>query len=366
MGSSAQLDTLPWFNVDTIAVEFSTDVDVEKTDLSLWGVTVEQYGFAADPAGFSYDDVNYVATWTLDPDQKIEQPDKLLIDLDGDAGGVTDTGANLLDGDWTDGSDEYPSGDGTAGGDFRFRFNMLPGDAYDRNGEVRPPDWVEIRARLGDEPGDPDYTIFYDVYDGDGEIRPPDWVEARARLGDELPGDEPAPPQAAPDAGTIGVADIRPPWGLLMDPRPDWLPFPGPPTEPITNDEDEHTVIPPAKPLPLEPDATADFTAVVDPEPTEEVTTGIEAPPSDGNPDDSSPHDGNSSHGNPDDDGLEAADVSMIDHDDERAPATSALRASVWDEALLLVAQEMNDRDDDEREGAPDSLLPDLLFFIPE
>ena len=86
VGSSAQLDPLPWFNVDTITIQFSQHVIVEKADLSLWGVTFPQYAFAADPAGFSYDEVNRVATWTLS--QAISQPDKLLIDLDGSSAGV--------------------------------------------------------------------------------------------------------------------------------------------------------------------------------------------------------------------------------------------------------------------------------------
>ena len=33
-----------------------------------------------------------------------------------------------LDGEWIDGTAVMPSGDGTAGGNFSFRFNTLPGD----------------------------------------------------------------------------------------------------------------------------------------------------------------------------------------------------------------------------------------------
>jgi hypothetical protein len=36
--------------------------------------------------------------------------------------------AKSLDGDWTNGTSNYPSGNGTAGGDFNFVFNVLPGD----------------------------------------------------------------------------------------------------------------------------------------------------------------------------------------------------------------------------------------------
>jgi hypothetical protein len=34
------------------------------------------------------------------------------------------------------GADTYPSGDGTAGGDFLFRINLLPGDV-NRDGQAR-------------------------------------------------------------------------------------------------------------------------------------------------------------------------------------------------------------------------------------
>ena len=46
--------------------------------------------------------------------------------------------------------------------------------------------------------------------------------------------------------------------------------------------------------------------------------------------------------------------------------ATSAVAASVWDEALLLVAQQLNDHDEDAEEEAPEGLLPDLLALTPD
>jgi hypothetical protein len=160
-------------------------------------VTVAQYGFLADPGGFSYNNVDHVATWTLNQD--ISQPDKLRIDLDGDTGGVTDTAGILLDGEWTDASDTYPSGNDVPGGDFRFRFNVLPGDA-DQSGQVRTLDWRNIRLQLGAVPGDANYSIFYDV-DGSGRIRTLDWRNARLRLGDQLPTGDPGPPPSATMVG---------------------------------------------------------------------------------------------------------------------------------------------------------------------
>ena len=187
VGSADQLKTLPWFNIDEVAIQFSGDVIVVEGNLGLMGVEVTQYGYASP--GFSYDNVTYVATWTLD--QQIDQPDKLLIDLSG----VTDTASNALDGEWTNEVSTYPSGDGAPGGDFQFRFNVLPGDA-DQSGWVTGPDWGRIRQQLGTLPGQPGYSILYDV-DGSGWITGPDWGRTRARLGDQLPTGEPSPLSSA-------------------------------------------------------------------------------------------------------------------------------------------------------------------------
>ena len=45
------------------------------------------------------------------------------------ASAVKDVSGNALDGEWTNGASVYPSGNGIAGGDFDFAFNVLPGDA---------------------------------------------------------------------------------------------------------------------------------------------------------------------------------------------------------------------------------------------
>ena len=50
---------------------------------------------------------------------------------------VTDLAGNVLDGEWNNPSsysqvgstDMFPSGNGSAGGDFAFRFDVLPGDS---------------------------------------------------------------------------------------------------------------------------------------------------------------------------------------------------------------------------------------------
>ena len=212
VGSSDQLRTLPWFNIDEIAVQFSEDVNVSQTDLDLIGLTVAQYGYATP--GFSYDNVNYVATWTLS--QEIDEPDKLLIDL----GGVTDTAGNPLDGEWTNGTATYPSGDGTPGGDFQFRFNILPGDVR-QTGLVTSADWSAVRARVFQMPGGPEYSVFLDV-DGSGLITSSNWSRTRSRVFDQLPSGEPgaslptAPPEVLGDSWELDLA-----FALVLDRRTD-------------------------------------------------------------------------------------------------------------------------------------------------
>ena len=122
---------------------------VTEGDLVLTGVNVPSYGFSA----FSYDAVAHRATWTIS--QNLSR-DKLLLDLDGStANAVADTAGNRLDGEWTNptwsppsaptGGDAWPSGDGTAGGDFQFRINVLPGDV-NQDGTVNVSDLAVLAA----------------------------------------------------------------------------------------------------------------------------------------------------------------------------------------------------------------------------
>ncbi|NUQ63079.1 MAG: SUMF1/EgtB/PvdO family nonheme iron enzyme [Pirellulales bacterium] len=189
VGSADQLKTLPWFGIDTISVQFSEDVNVVEGGLALYGVTVPQYAFAA--ASFSYDATSYVASWRLN--QTIDEPDKLLIDLNGETGGMTDKTGNLLDGEWIDGTSTYPSGNNTAGGDFLFRFNVVVGDA-DRNTRTLTSDVTPIKQNLGKRTGQAGYSIFFDI-NGDSRILTSDVTRIKQHLGDRLPLGEPVVPQ---------------------------------------------------------------------------------------------------------------------------------------------------------------------------
>ena len=122
VGSAAQAADVPWTNLNQIRITFNQAVNVQEGSLTLTGVAVPQYAFA----GFTYDPATYTAVWTL------SQPiaaDRLQIHLaSSGAAAVTNVLGDPLDGEWTDQTSAYPSGNGLAGGDFNFSFNVLPGD----------------------------------------------------------------------------------------------------------------------------------------------------------------------------------------------------------------------------------------------
>ncbi len=109
VGSTAQLNDLPWGNLDQIQIAFNEDVKVQEDSLSVTGLNVAQYTFA----NFSYNSTTHTATWTL---ASAIGTDKLSLDLMSTGpDAVTDTSGNPLDGEWTTAANNYPSGDGTAG-----------------------------------------------------------------------------------------------------------------------------------------------------------------------------------------------------------------------------------------------------------
>lgn len=191
VGSSAQTAPLPWANIDQIIIQFSEDVLVDITDLALSGISTASYGFDH----FYYDPQTAIAVWTL------ESPllsDQLLIDLDADGlGAITDLDENLLDGEWTDTQSTFASGNGTEGGDFEFRVNVLPGDV-DSSTNVTYYDYANVYWNLGTASTDQGYNAKYDV-DGSGEIDSVDMQLVYDELYNSLPSGSP-----------IGLSDDAP------------------------------------------------------------------------------------------------------------------------------------------------------------
>ena len=183
-----QLNELPWTGMTEVSITFSDHVTVKREDLSVRGVNVANYGVL----NIDYDPTTHTATWLLG---RVINNDRVLFDLDGDVGGVNAAGIRL-DGDWQSGADAFPSGDGTAGGDFRFQANVLPGDTS-RNGSVVASDASDVKPRFfrtATNPG-PDgptqYSAFYDV-DGSGAIIAADFSEVKRRFFTTLPSAQPA------------------------------------------------------------------------------------------------------------------------------------------------------------------------------
>lgn len=196
----AQLDTLPWTNLDQVSVQFTTPVNILSENLAVGGVRVPGYAVTA----FSYDDADSVATWNVAPAfgrGGAVAGDRLLLNLDGDSPGGVHFGDRIvryLDGEWANGADAYPSGNGPAEGDFRFQINVLPGDVG-ADGRVGVDDVTRIRARMSRRASDAfsggsrAYSPLDDL-DGDGVIGTNDVAAARAALASQLPVGSPAVP----------------------------------------------------------------------------------------------------------------------------------------------------------------------------
>lgn len=130
-----QLKTVPVGSPNEIMITFTEAVDVVKGDLTVVGAD-SGTTYNVGTSTFNYNSTTKTAKWTF---ASAFPADQLVITLDD---GVTDTAmtANALDGEWSNpaalstvGSDVFPSGNGTAGGDFIFRVTILPGDVTRNN-----------------------------------------------------------------------------------------------------------------------------------------------------------------------------------------------------------------------------------------
>ncbi|HZN64500.1 MAG TPA: choice-of-anchor C family protein [Tepidisphaeraceae bacterium] len=188
-GGAAQLSALPWSTINKITLLFSADVSVQEDDLGLASGAGIAYGYL--PGTFAYSAARYHATWTLDkplaqyPTRRATA-DRVRLRLDASGVRGAGPGGERLDGEWADGADAYPSGNGSPGGDFRFQINAVPGDA-NRNGNVSPTDYGTVRSGIGrnstDEGASPNhYTVFKDI-NANGNVSPTDIGVVRGNTG---------------------------------------------------------------------------------------------------------------------------------------------------------------------------------------
>lgn len=186
----AQLDTLPWTNVNEITLTFNSEVRVDRDDLTVTGVAGGDYGFV------DFRRSGIAATWTLDRPIGADRVE-LLLDADVATGGVVgmNDGGVPLDGEWFDGSTTGTSGNGIPGGDFVFRFNVLPGDV-NRDGRVLADDFSAVKRKFFTSTTNPGsgegaYSIFHDV-NGSGSILADDFSAVKSRFFSRLPDVAPA------------------------------------------------------------------------------------------------------------------------------------------------------------------------------
>ncbi|HYO25335.1 MAG TPA: dockerin type I domain-containing protein, partial [Lacipirellulaceae bacterium] len=158
---------VPVAGIDTISIGFGEHVlNVSGGSLMVRGLTTTATPTLASVGGFTYDVGTHVATWKFSAPLAADQYLLTLADT------VTDVVGNALDGEWTNPFSvdttnalvsEFPSGNGVAGGAFRFVFTVLPGDASLDN-YVNGNDFVIWQGSLGG----PGRTFAQADFTGDG------------------------------------------------------------------------------------------------------------------------------------------------------------------------------------------------------
>jgi len=178
-GSGEQLRTVPVGAADRVTVWFDRAVSVLQSSGTLTGHSVNPATTYAS-TGLTTAADGRSATWTFSQ----FPADMMEFSLEGDlSNSVTDqaTGSRL-DGDWSNPSYAYdaasgaissfPSGDGTEGGDFTFRFTILPGDA-NRDNTVGLADVAIMQANyfgVGTESNVSGFGFRRGDFDGDGAV----------------------------------------------------------------------------------------------------------------------------------------------------------------------------------------------------
>jgi hypothetical protein len=158
---------LPWVNVNQVSIAFDRDVTVDQTDLVVTGTRG-----TLPTTTFAYNGTTHTATWTF---PAALTADRVTLTL------PAATADPTLDGD----------GNGTPGGDFVRRFNVLPGDV-NGSGTVLADDYSQVKQKFFSSTASPGsgaaaYSVFHDV-NGSGSILADDFSEVKKRFFDVLPG----------------------------------------------------------------------------------------------------------------------------------------------------------------------------------
>ncbi len=168
-GSGEQLRTVPVGGADTISITFTEGVNVVADDLKLVGLRT--YNIPA-LASFNHTPGAATATWRFTGWTIADHYAIILRDT------VTDVESNALDGEWVNpatlttgnvAESEFPSGNGTAGGDFQFVFTILAGD-LDLNGSVNSTDAQWLFYYMNNYPGQGNQPFSHGDFNGDGLV----------------------------------------------------------------------------------------------------------------------------------------------------------------------------------------------------
>lgn len=198
---SAQLNALPWTNVDTLRVRFSEPVTIAAADLQLVGSGDGPP--VPSVVRFHYDPATHTATWQFAAPLPAN---KYLLCLAG--AGIDDSFGQTLDGEWATGATTQ-SGNGTAGGAFAFRFRVVPGDVNgdtNANLSVTNADVLLAKQHLSTDTSAGTGFLFRRDVNGNGAVTNADVLLAKQRLTAGLDVFDYAEP-VAPAAGGDGAAE---------------------------------------------------------------------------------------------------------------------------------------------------------------
>jgi hypothetical protein len=137
-----QLDNLPWVSLNKLYVQFDEDVaaSFNAENVAVAGLNLENYA-GQFTVQYGVDGGNLGTLTFSEPIQN----DVLQLNL---SEAIKDRSGNSLDGEWNDGSSSV-SGNGTNGGPFRFRMDVLAGDVNDTDG-VNLADVFDILNQSGE------------------------------------------------------------------------------------------------------------------------------------------------------------------------------------------------------------------------
>lgn len=200
IGSAEQLTPLPWTRMNQIALRFDEEVVIPAGAIGLSDSRGNEYPLFGPFTGLADSGDGPLAIWMTESFLPLGEYTLTLRDtVEGDEG-------TQLDGEWVDGASAV-SGDGPAGGDFEFRFRVLPGDA-NQDGIVNVFDMIEIRNHLGTTTGGEGYSQFHDI-DTRGSITLADVLAAGVRAYDVLPTQTAAQNTAAvPEPSAFALATL--------------------------------------------------------------------------------------------------------------------------------------------------------------